>query len=148
MCIILIGKFSFSQTEFSKCFDSLTSKPASNESFIDWENCIKGKKMPYLSLETIAGEKIKTKKLKGKILMINLWFIDCNPCIAELPALNRLAKEYKNKEVVFIGLSLDKKESLQKNFFQSMSLISRLCHMPRILSIRKLGIQVFPQLIS
>ena len=49
--------------------------------------------------------------------MINLWFTSCYPCIAELPALNRLAKEYKDKDVVFIGLSLDSKKMLDRDFF-------------------------------
>jgi len=118
--IVLIGKFSFSQTEFSICYDSLTSRSGTIDIYqraIDWENCIKGKQMPYLSFETIAGEKIETEKLKGKVLVINLWFIDCHPCIAELPALNRLVKEYKDRDVMFISLSQDTEKHLDEFFF-------------------------------
>ena len=61
----------------------------------DWENWIRGKEMPYLSLKIISGEKIETQNLKGKVIVINLWFTTCYPCILELPALNRLVEEYK-----------------------------------------------------
>ena len=89
-------------------------------------NCIKGKEMPLLSLKTISGEKIETKDLKGKVIVINLWFTTCHPCIAELPALNKLVKEYKDKNVVFLGLSTDTKEILDRDFSRIINLISKL----------------------
>lgn len=121
--IFLAGKITIAQNEFSSCNDTLlarldnSSKVMEGNVFSDWENCIKGKRMPYLFLKTITGEKIETKNLSGKVLVINLWFTACHPCIAELPALNRLVKEYKGKDVVFLGLSTDTRESLELNFF-------------------------------
>jgi peroxiredoxin len=82
----------------------------------DWQNCIKGKSMPYFSLETISGEKIETQKLLGKVLVINLWFAGCKPCVAEIPALNQLATEYKNMDVVFLGISTDDRQTLKSDF--------------------------------
>jgi len=119
---VFATQVSFAQKTFSECYDTLfqrlthTTNP--NISFMnDWQNCIKGKEMPYLSLQTISGEKIETKDLKGKVIVINLWFTTCHPCIAELPALNKLVKEYKDKNVVFLGLSTDTKEYLNSEFF-------------------------------
>lgn len=119
--IILWHKFSLGQSDFSKCYDTLykhltTDIVANGNPFADFENCIKGKQMPYFSAETISGEKIETQKFKGKVLVINLWFITCHPCIAELPALNRLVKEYKDKDVVFLSLCTDTKERLDLDF--------------------------------
>jgi peroxiredoxin len=126
--VIIIVSFVFAsyvslaQTTFSECYDTLyqrlthaTSRNITGMS--DWQNCIKGKEMPYLSLQTISGEKIETKDLKGKVIVINLWFTTCHPCIAELPALNKLVREYKDKDVVFLGLSTDTKEMLDRDFF-------------------------------
>ena len=121
--LILLTKVSFAQKTFSECYDTLHWKLTHSRTapdmnvFTRWNDCIKGKEMPLLSLKTISGEKIETKDLKGKVIVINLWFTSCHPCIAELPALNKLVKEYKNKNVVFLGLSTDTKEMLDRDFF-------------------------------
>jgi peroxiredoxin len=123
---VFASQVSFAQQTFSECFDTLYYQRnyhwahdsiASTEPNETWSDCIKGKEMPYLSLKSISGEKIETKGLKGKVLVINLWFTTCHPCIAELPALNKLVKEYKDKNVVFLGLSTDTKEMLDRDFF-------------------------------
>ena len=119
--LVLVTIISFAQKSFSECYDSLSWHMKNNsftlEVFNKWNNCIIGKEMPFLSLQTIMGEKIETKDIKDKVIVINLWFISCRPCIAELPALNKLVKEYKEKNVVFLGLSTDTKEMLDADFF-------------------------------
>lgn len=51
----------------------------------------KGSQLPSLSFRNADGKEITTASLKGKPLLINLWATWCGPCIAELPALNKLA---------------------------------------------------------
>jgi len=120
---VFTAQISFAQKTFSECHDSLQWKLTHSRTapdmnfFTQWNDCIKGKEMPLLSLKTISGEKIETKDLKGKVIVLNLWYTTCHPCIAELPALNKLVKEYKNKNVVFLGLSTDTKEMLDRDFF-------------------------------
>jgi peroxiredoxin len=127
--VIIIVSFVFAtqvclaQKTFSECYDTLYHHLTKDKAFNPitgmnaWQNCIRGKEMPGLSLKTVTGEKIETKDLKGKVIVINLWFTTCHPCIAELPALNRLVEEYKNKNVVFLGISTDTKAMLDADFF-------------------------------
>ena len=128
LLVIIFTISSFAQKTFSECYDTLHQRLThftdysrfeikSKEAMADWQNCVKGKEMPYLSLQTVSGEKIETKDLKGKVIVINLWFTTCHPCITELPALNRLVEEYKNKNVVFLGISTDTKAMLGADFF-------------------------------
>jgi len=51
----------------------------------------KGSRLPALTFRDAQGKEINTASLKGKPLLINLWATWCGPCIAELPALNKLA---------------------------------------------------------
>src|SRR6185369_17780489 len=121
--VFLVSKTSSAQTSFSDCHDTLWWRLTHDttgfnlDANLNWQECVKGKQMPYLSLQTISGENIETKQLLGKIIVFNLWFTTCYPCIAEMPALNKLVREYKNKNVVFLGLSTDSKEILEKQFF-------------------------------
>lgn len=121
LVLFFLNKVSLTQT-FRECYDTMYyhlthDSPPNPELVKTWNNCINGKLMPELSLKTVTGEKIETKDLKGKVIVINLWFITCHPCIAELPALNRLVEEYKNKDVAFLGISTDTKAMLDADFF-------------------------------
>lgn len=46
--------------------------------------------------------------LKGKPVLLNLWASWCMPCVAELPALDRLKPALDAKGVALIALSLDR----------------------------------------
>lgn len=68
----------------------------------------------------IEGKKLRSKDLKGKVLVINYWFINCPPCRKEIPDLNELARKYKDSvNVKFIGIALDNSDAL-KNFLKIM----------------------------
>lgn len=47
------------------------------------------------------------KKNKGKIIYVDFWASWCAPCIAMIPASKELTEDYKNKNVVFIYISID-----------------------------------------
>jgi len=73
-----------------------------------------GKKFENFSAYDLDGKLVDTKQLKGKILVINFWFINCPPCRAERPYLNQIVNDYKSdSNVVFIAIALDLKEQLQ-----------------------------------
>ncbi|CAN5323343.1 hypothetical protein BH10ACI2_BH10ACI2_06340 [soil metagenome] len=70
---------------------------------------------PDFAEYTMDGTKVESDKLRGKVVVINLWFINCPNCIDEIKLLNNLVDEYKgNKDVVFLGFSASKKADLQK----------------------------------
>jgi len=85
--------------------------------FAEWHDCVLGKQIPDFSVTTISGEKIETQKLRGKVLVIDFWMIDCYPCIAELPYLNQMVEEYKNKNVVFLAITFETLTRLNSDFF-------------------------------
>lgn len=44
---------------------------------------------------------------KGKIIVLNFWATWCPPCREEMPELSQLHTEYKNKNVVVLGVAID-----------------------------------------
>jgi peroxiredoxin len=64
----------------------------------------------------LNGEKISLTNLKGKIVVLNFWFTTCQPCISEIPELNKLVKKYKNQNVAFIAVTFNKEIDLNKFF--------------------------------
>jgi thiol-disulfide isomerase/thioredoxin len=63
----------------------------------------------------LQGNTYDIKALKGKVVVINFWFINCPPCRLEIPDLNELVAHYKdNKDVVFLAIAMDDKHRLQE----------------------------------
>ena len=65
------------------------------------------------SVKDIKGNEYSLNGLKGKVIVMNFWFIGCKPCLQEIPELNELVEKYHGKEVVFLGFALDKKSRLE-----------------------------------
>lgn len=68
---------------------------------------------PSFSVKALNGEAYDLESLKGKVVVLNFWFIGCAPCRIEIPGLNELIKDYAEKEVVFIAFALDDAKSLE-----------------------------------
>jgi len=53
------------------------------------------------------GVKQNISQYQGKIIVLNFWATWCPPCREEMPELSALYQEYKNKNVVVLGVALD-----------------------------------------
>jgi len=56
---------------------------------------------------SLDGQIFDLAELKGKVVVLTFWSTKCPICHDEIPKLNQLVKTYKDKEVVFLGLTLD-----------------------------------------
>ncbi|MBU0655469.1 MAG: TlpA family protein disulfide reductase [Gammaproteobacteria bacterium] len=55
---------------------------------------------PNFSFKDIEGRQHQFAEYRGKWVIVNYWATYCGPCVAELPALNSIARRYKDKVVV------------------------------------------------
>lgn len=56
------------------------------------------------SLKTKDGNAINFESTKGKVVLVNFWATWCPPCIAEMPSMQSLYDDYKDKvEFVFVS---------------------------------------------
>ena len=101
--LFMMSQATVAQGCFGKCLDHLSQPLRGNEDlkarFEKSDQILKGLigcKAPDFDVTTITGERIKLAELKEKIVVVNFWFKACAPCIAEMPALNKLADEFKN----------------------------------------------------
>ena len=63
--------------------------------------------------QTIDGNNIQIGGKQNKPILINLWFIECRGCIAEIPALNRLQEKYEDK-VDFVAMTFENEKQVSK----------------------------------
>ena len=68
----------------------------------------KGSKSPsFKDFEDNLGNKVSLSDFKGKYVYINFWASWCEPCFNEFSALEELIDEYKDKNIEFIGMSIN-----------------------------------------
>ena len=69
-----------------------------------------GESAPNFKMIDINGKTISSENTKGKVLVLNFWFIACKPCVSEIPELNEVYEKYKNDtNVVFASITFDKR---------------------------------------
>ncbi len=65
------------------------------------------------SLQDLSGKPINLTSSKGEVILINSWATWCPPCIAEMPSLQALYNDYKDK-VDFYFVSNEKSSVLRQ----------------------------------
>ncbi len=81
------------------------------------DNVVKaGDKAPDFSIRADDGKTITARDFGGKLLILNFWATWCEPCVHEVPSLNRLASILGPKGLVVLGVSEDKDLQAYQNF--------------------------------
>lgn len=61
----------------------------------------------------LDGKNFNLDEQRGKVVLITFWSTRCPICAAEIPKLNNLAASYKDKDVVFFGLTLENDQKVK-----------------------------------
>jgi len=72
-----------------------------------------GMKITPRTFLTNDGDSIRIGGKQAKPTVINLWFVQCPGCVAEMPALNKIKEKYADK-VNFIAMNPDNKKDVIK----------------------------------
>jgi thiol-disulfide isomerase/thioredoxin len=67
-----------------------------------------GAPAPALVGQTIDGKPFDLAKLRGHVVVANVWATWCTPCRVEMPTLDAFYKAHKAQGVVLVGLSADR----------------------------------------
>ncbi|QOI99110.1 MAG: redoxin family protein [Phycisphaeraceae bacterium] len=66
-----------------------------------------GEPAPAFSLKDVSGQTYTLESLKGKVVVLDFWATWCKPCLAVMPAIQKVHEKYKDKGVVVIGMHTD-----------------------------------------
>lgn len=74
-----------------------------------------GSSLPQFNFIDLNSNVYNPQTTKGKVVVLNCWYIHCQACNEEMPQLNKIVQQAKDRnDVVFIGLAFDKADSLRK----------------------------------
>ena len=63
---------------------------------------------PDFTVKDLKGREISLSNYSGKVVFLNFWATWCGPCKAEIPDLIQAYKQYKDKGMEIIGISVDR----------------------------------------
>ncbi|MEO8648164.1 MAG: TlpA disulfide reductase family protein [Acidobacteriota bacterium] len=70
---------------------------------------------PVIEGPSLEGETLSAAGLKGKVIVLNFWFIGCPSCSYEMPKLNAVAAKFsEHSDVVFIAVAPDPARAVKK----------------------------------
>lgn len=66
---------------------------------------------PDFTVTSLDGKTFDSKALRGKVVVLNLWFVNCPYCVQEIAVLNPMVDQFK--DAVFIGMAVNSPAQLQ-----------------------------------
>ena len=82
------------QQELQEMMETYQNESAS------FDAALKGKPLPDFVFKDILGNTYTPEDIKGKVVVINFWFMSCAPCIEEMPELNKIVDVLeKNQQI-------------------------------------------------
>ncbi|TGV03099.1 TlpA family protein disulfide reductase [Flavivirga rizhaonensis] len=68
----------------------------------------------FENYENYTGGTTSLSDLKGKYVYIDVWATWCGPCKYEIPFLKKVEKQYHDKNIAFVSISVDKQKDKDK----------------------------------
>lgn len=65
---------------------------------------------PPIELRTIAGQSLALSDLKGKVVIVNFWASWCEPCIEEMPSMQRLREKLAGENFEILAVNYQEGE--------------------------------------
>ena len=66
-----------------------------------------GAPAPAFQLNSNGGRPVSLGSLRGQIVLVNFWASWCGPCRKEMPILEQLNRQYRNKGVTLVGVNVE-----------------------------------------
>lgn len=77
-----------------------------------------GTEAPNFSMSDLNGTEIELSQLRGKAVLLNFWSSWCVPCRAEMPSIELLHRQFKDKGLVVLGIDQEETQ-IQATFLRN-----------------------------
>lgn len=90
-----------------------------NSVFAKQDRVKEGSNAPNFVLQSVDGERIELKDLKGKGVFLNFWGTWCGPCKQEFPYMANQYEVFKDRGVEIVAVNVAESKIAVKNFMES-----------------------------
>lgn len=61
---------------------------------------------PELAVLDLDQQAVKLADLKGKVVLVNFWLVECGPCLAEMPGFETVYRKYKDDGFEILAVNM------------------------------------------
>ena len=102
LCALLFASFAFADPPSPFAGENLLNQPA-----------------PEFKLKDVNGSEVSLASYKGNVVLLNFWATWCPTCTEEMPSLNKLSRQLKNRKFSVIAVSTDRSVTDVKDFVKT-----------------------------
>ena len=103
--------------------------------------------IPVLQATDLNGQLWRLSDLRGTAVLINFWASWCEPCLAEMPSLQQLARQHGPDRLVVLAVNFKEPAITARRYVQSADLQLPVLLDPDGALARQWGVRVFPSTI-
>ena len=96
------------------------------------------------SLRTPDGGTFRLSDHRGKVVLVNFWATWCPPCREEMPAMERLYREHRDRGLVLVAVSLDADPAVVPPYVEVSKLTFPIALDPKAEIGNKYGVRALP----
>ncbi len=85
---------------------------------------------PDFRLSALDGAPVSLAEQRGRVVLLNFWATWCAPCEAEMPAMERLYREFKPRGFELLAVSVDQHRAEVVAFRERLALSFPILHDP------------------
>ena len=100
--------------------------------------------LPEVSLKSLDDKKVTLDDYKGKVIFLNFWTTWCGYCKREMPSMERLYKEFKDKGLVILAVDVKESATKVKSFWDRYDLTFPTTLDPRGRAAWAFGVRGYP----
>ena len=79
-------------------------------------------KAQNFALKDLNGNDVNLKDYRGEIVFLNFWATWCLPCLVEMPSMEKLYSEFKNKNFTILAVDMQEDAATVQNFKERFKL--------------------------
>jgi thiol-disulfide isomerase/thioredoxin len=120
-----------------------------SESNLHLDKLKPGDALPKIAFLDIHGKKTDFEKFKGKVVLLNFWATWCPPCIAEMPAMEKLYRAIGKDKFEIVAINVDPPTSKNDviEFVKKHEITFNILFDPELISVNEFGVTGFPESI-
>ena len=104
-----------------------------------------GHRAPDFVLPTLDGREVRLSDYRGHVVFLNFWATWCGPCKVEMPAMERLYRDYRRQGFAILAVSTDEEGgAVTRPFRDSLGLSFTIAHDPEMVVGRIYGVRTLP----
>jgi thiol-disulfide isomerase/thioredoxin len=93
--------------------------------------CLQGWLISSVLLSTAHASPLDLRPYQGKVVYLDFWASWCTPCRRSFPWLDSVAQQYKQRDLVVIGVNVDHDRGLAEKFLKDTPVLFPIVYDPQ-----------------